>query len=175
MLFFAFVSQLKSLLGKTEYEYDLPKLETVDEPTKDPWALPWLKDDVPWDSIRDYFPAESIKGISVTSPHPVRLSVLLDAFQQLMRKIKDITERNVLLEGRAGMVSDLMARITHLETQLSGYKGDDGFKGQLDEGSKEIESLQRSYYRSEERCKQLVIVTQQWAIECEDKDKVCIV
>ena len=36
----------------------------------------------------------------------------------------------------------------------------------------EAEALKRSYTRSEQRCKQLVVVTQQWALECEDKVKL---
>ena len=179
VLFFAFISQLKSYLSKTEYEHDIPKLETVDEPSISPWALPWLNDDVPFESIREFFPAESIKGMPVTSPQSIRLSLLLEAFQQHTRKMNDMSERNQSLEH---MVTDLSARIAYLEAQLSAQKGerqmeemsgDDGCNGQTEVVDK-VESLQRSYCKSEERCKQLVVVTQQWAIECEDKDKVCV-
>ena len=37
---------------------------------------------------------------------------------------------------------------------------------------KRVQDLERLYEKSEERCKQLVVVTQQWALECGDKDKV---
>lgn len=35
-------------------------------------------------------------------------------------------------------------------------------------------NLKRLLETSEERCKQLVVVTQQWALECGDKDKVSV-
>ena len=40
---------------------------------------------------------------------------------------------------------------------------------ELEEQVKLAEPLQQAYSRSEERCVQLVEVTQQWAIECEEK------
>ena len=41
-----------------------------------------------------------------------------------------------------------------------------------EEQLRQVNPLQRAYMRSEERCKQLVEVTQQWSIECEEKLKV---
>jgi molybdopterin converting factor small subunit len=42
----------------------------------------------------------------------------------------------------------------------------------LEEELKQVKTLQEAYSRSEERCIQLVEVTQQWAIECDEKVKV---
>lgn len=113
ILFFTFMSQLKSFL------------------TSGP---SWLTDDVHDDSISDYFPPGVTKVLSQKSV-PMKLSVLLEAFQQLITKSFD--------EGN-------------------------------EDSDDQLKNLQRLYEQSEERCKQLVVVTQQWALECGDKDKVLL-
>ncbi len=111
MLFFTFISQLKS--------YWL----THGGPT-------WLDDDVFDDTITDYFPPDVVRVISQKIV-PIKLSVLLEAYQQLISKTSDTEDNSTV-------------------------------------------SLRSTLEKSEERCKQLVVVTQQWALECGDKDKVSI-
>ncbi|XP_064396529.1 uncharacterized protein LOC135343499 [Halichondria panicea] len=108
VLFFTFISQLKS--------YWL----THGGPT-------WLDDDVFDDTITDYFPPDVVRVISQKIV-PIKLSVILEAYQQLISKTSDTEDNSTV-------------------------------------------SLRSTLEKSEERCKQLVVVTQQWALECGDKDK----
>ncbi len=110
VLFFTFISQLKSY-----WQSHKPPA--------------WLDHDTYDEPISDYFPTDVAKVASQKSVS-IKLSVLLEAFQQFMTKT--------------------------LPAESSGA------------------NLRKLLETSEERCKQLVVVTQQWALECADKDKVSV-
>ncbi len=89
-----------------------------------------MDDDLFDDSIPDYFSPDVVRVISQKIVR-IKLSVLLEAYQQLISKTSDSEDHSSV-------------------------------------------SLKSSLEKSEERCKQLVVVTQQWALECGDKDTVSI-
>ena len=164
--------------------------------------LNWLKMDVPLEEIRDYFPPDEIKGVTPNSLSPVKLnmSVILEAFQQFFERFQRATKENVHFSQNAQLVKELIKQNTRLETkvrELQHSKPDTVSAHQqhtpshsdshsqvqklqkelsrLLEKVKILEPFQTAYTKSEERSKQLVGVTQEWAIECEEKDKLIAV
>jgi hypothetical protein len=148
--------------------------------------LSWITLDVDCQSIRDYFPAEFLKGVNPSAEHliPLRLSVLLDAFQQLIQKYKKLLQDNESMQSELKCLPEVVQQKSILEAELREREGGTvtvqshsshdqhavaGYKLQR------LQSLERAYVNAEERCKQLVEVTQQWSAECADKDKLIAV
>lgn len=238
ILFFTFITQQLQHFWKqhTTHPPHDQHTQSRDHDYREPYlssscgVFPWLKVDIPFEEARDFFPAEVIKGVMPNSSDPVALkvSVLLEAFQQFLRAFDSLKRENVSLQRRAKMYDELVRKNRILETKLNqmqaGQYGIAPVQGgtspsetamrekiaDLEEQLKQVgtasnvyttedrrqgihihlltnsllerfyyntvylnfiqvESLQKAYIRSEERCKQLVEVTQQWAIECEEK------
>ena len=149
--------------------------------------LSWITLDVDCQSIRDYFPAEFLKGVNPSADHliPLRLSVLLDAFQQLFQKYRKLLQDNESMQSELKCLPELVQQKSILEAKLRERESavcpyspsSKGVDSQHDVGYKlqRLQSLERAYANTEERCKQLVEVTQQWSAECADKDKLIAV
>ena len=151
--------------------------------------LSWITLDVDWQSIREYFPAEFLKGVNPSVEHlvPLRLSVLLDAFQQLCQRYKQLLQDNESMQSKLKCLPEVIQQKSILEAKLKErviatgpYSPSTSSKGAESQHDvrhklKRLESLERAYANTEERCKQLVEVTQQWSAECADKDKLIAV
>ena len=87
-------------------------------------AFTWLQSDSNLEQIRDYFPPHIIHGIQPNIKHPVqlRLSVLLNAFQQFVTKFEALICENKSLESRAKLLQDLVERSTKLEDEIQEYR-----------------------------------------------------
>lgn len=160
-------------------------------------SLYWITFDVEWESIREYFPAEFLKGVTPSADHlvPLRLSVLLDAFQQICQRYMKLVVDNESLQSKLKVLPEIIQQKSILEAKLresratthqspwsppalSNHRGSDSpYEDDHDVGGKlkRLDSLERAYLNAEERCKQLVVVTQQWSAECADKDKLIAV
>ena len=97
--------------------------------------------------------------------------------QSLYERFDEVTERNKILEAelsrfegdrhhhrdanpRSDLTTDklMLEKMRYLESTVA-----------------EVEAVKRSYARSEQRCKQLVVLTQQWSIECDEKVRlICL-
>ena len=172
VLLFTFLSQLRvsidqqlSLTRNESSQLDKKSSSTQKQGAKN--CLSWITLDVDWPSMRDYFPAQLLEGVNPSADHfvPMRLSVLLDAFQQLFQKYTKLAEDNRSI----GDLSAIHSSCSPQSVNLS--KGNEVSQDQL----KRLESIQRALANSEERCQQLVVVTQQWSAECADKDKLIAV
>ena len=77
-------------------------------------------------------------------------------------------EQNSLLEAKSREVEDALG---------PNSRSNKGAESRHDVSDKLqwLESLERAYANTEERCKQLVEVTQQWSAECADKDRLIAV
>lgn len=146
--------------------------------------LSWITLDIDCQSIRDYFPAEFLKGVNPSAEHliPLRLSVLLDAFQQLIQKYKKLLQDNESMQSELKCLPELVQQKSILEAELrereGGAPSSRGAESQHAVAGyklQRLQSLERAYVNAEERCKQLVEVTQQWSAECADKDKLIAV
>ena len=149
--------------------------------------LSWINLDVDHQSIREYFPAELLKGVNPSVEHlvPLRLSVLLDAFQQLYQKYMNLVQNNESMENKLKCLPNATELNSMSEAKAS--EREDGLdlhshssKGaerrhDVSDKLQRLESLERAYANTEERCKQLVEVTQQWSAECADKDRLIAV
>ena len=177
VLLFTFLSQLRvsidqqlSLMRNESSELDKESSSTQKQGAKN--CLSWITLDVDWPSMRDYFPAQLLEGVNPSADHfvPMRLSVLLDAFQQLFQKYTKLAEDSETLHGKLeGCLSAIHSSCPRQSVNLS--KGNEVPQDKL----KRLESIQRALANSEERCQQLVVVTQQWSAECADKDKLIAV
>ena len=203
LLFTFFTQQLQLLWRRSEDDDSDPPLRSQSDPqhTERPGSskkqpsstafFPWLEVDVQADECRDYFPADVIRNVipNPSNPTPLKLSVVLEAFQQFFGKFQALLRENQSLQRRGRMYDDLFKKYRILEEKLaksrldqtSGHNGlthghaTDLMKqkiAELQEQLRQVGPLQRAYARSEDRCKQLVEVTQQWSIECEGKMKV---
>lgn len=145
-------------------------------------CLAWITLDVDWQSIREYFPAEFVKGVNPSVDHlvPLRLSVLLDAFQQFCQRYMKLVQDIELMQGKLKFIqqksiSEAKLREREIAIQASVSTSVQDSDLQHEDKLKRLESLKRAYASTEERCKQLVVVTQQWSAECADKDKLIAV
>ena len=200
MLLFTFLSQLRASIASLSSNESTTEFQDEEESTSESThcqlegkdCFSWIKLDVDWQSIREYFPAEFLKGVNPSPDHPVqlRLSVVLDAFQQFSQKYKKLVQDNQLLQDKLKVLPEVVHEKSILEAKLreretsnlplstsSQSKSNKDSDTPLDvrETLKRLESLERAYANAEERCKQLVIVTQQWSAECSDKDKLLAV
>ena len=189
VLLFTFFSQLRFSITRGEATGDdkqsSSRSSSHHRGAKD--QLSWITLDVDYQSIRDYFPAEFLKGVNPSAEHliPLRLSVLLDAFQQLFQRYRKLLRDNESMQTRLKCLPELVQQKTVLEAKLREREGvvqpyspsSKGAESQHDVGCKlqRLQSLERAYVNAEERCKQLVEVTQQWSAECADKDKLIAV
>ena len=143
------------------------------------------------ENTRDYFSTRALKDLSPSEHNPVsiKLSFLLESFQQLYHAFRSFKSKNLslhekLLEAvKSKEKAELVLRQARSNRLQVGHPmllkpnnprvnpwGDQA--RELEAKLAEVEALKRSYVRSEQRCKQLVVVTQQWALECEDKVKL---
>ena len=91
------------------------------------------------------------------------------------------------IRDRAKLAQDLIKRNSSLQAKVQGLQHNgqthptssmtliQDLESELRHTKDELQTLQRAYSSSEERCKQLVEVTQQWSAECADKDKLIAV
>ncbi len=141
------------------------------------------------ETTREYFVSRTLKDISPSERNPVaiKLSLLLESFQQFYHAFRSLKSKNLSLHEKLLEATKVKER---LEAELHRMRLDrlqrnpthgliPYFAGSADDRAieleakkAEVEALKRSYVRSEQRCKQLVVVTQQWALECEDKVKL---
>lgn len=188
VLLFTFFSQLRVTLTRgeaTSEDKQSSSSSSRDQGAKN--QLSWITLDVDCQSIRDYFPAEFLKGVNPSAEHliPLRLSVLLDAFQQLLQKYRKLLHDNESMQSELKSLPELVQQKSTLEAKLREQEGtlppysssSKGAESQRDVRYKlqRLQSLERAYVNAEERCKQLVEVTQQWSAECADKDKLIAV
>ncbi len=154
--------------------------------------FPWLEVDVQVEECRDYFPSEVVKSVlpNSSNPTPLKLSVILEAFQQFLHGYEGVKKENQSLQRKGRMHDELLKKCRILEEKLTRARSEQlGHNGlshthaaasqiakekiaDLEEQLRQVDPLQRAYIRSEERCEQLVEVTQQWSIECEEKLQV---
>lgn len=205
VLMFTFFSQLRvsidqqlsatSRSGEAASKQNRESTLALNEAAKKNY-LSWLTLDVNLQSLREYFPADFLKGVNPSAEHlvPLRLSVLLDAFQQLCQKYLKLVKDNESLQEKLRLLPEIIKQKSTLEAQLrekeisslppshppSSSSSICAAKPSetshtLREKLKRLESLERAYANTEERCKQLVVVTQQWSAECADKDKLIAV
>ena len=185
VLLFTFLSQLRVSITRGEAtSEDKQSPSSSSRPQRAKNQLSWITLDVDCQSIREYFPAEFLKGVNPSAEHliPLRLSVLLDAFQQLFHKYKKLLQDNESMQSKLKCLPELAQQKSTLEAKL---KENEGAVGPSSKGAasqhdvryklQRLESLERAYANTEERCKQLVEVTQQWSAECADKDKLIAV
>ena len=87
-------------------------------------AFTWLQSDSNLEQIREYFPPHIIRGIqpNIKNPVQLRLSVLLNAFQQFVTKFEALICENKSLESRAKLLQDLVERSTKLEDEIQEYR-----------------------------------------------------
>lgn len=150
--------------------------------------LSWITLDVDWQSIREYFPAEFVKEVNPSVDHlvPLRLSVLLDAFQQFCQRYMKLVQDNDTMQGKHKFLPELIQqksiseaklreREIAIQTSVSPSLQDSSLQHDVSSKLMRLDSLERAYANVEERCKQLVVVTQQWSAECADKDKLIAV
>jgi len=123
------------------------------------------------------------------NPVSIKLSFLLESFQQFYNAFRSFKSKNLslhekLLEAMKSKEKAELAlkhaRSNRLQVgkpmmakpnaSVAPWGGDQ--TRELEKKQAEVEALRRAYVRSEQRCKQLVVVTQQWALECEDKVKL---
>lgn len=186
VLLFTFLSQLR--LSLTRDEASGEDKQSSSHPQRAKNQLSWINLDVDYQSIREYFPAEFLKSVNPSVEHllPLKLSVLLDAFQQFFQKYKMLLQDNESMQSKLKCLSELVQQKSILEAKLREREGavgpssspfNKGVASQHDVRYKlqRLESLERAYANTEERCKQLVEVTQQWSAECADKDKLIAV
>ena len=184
ILFFTFITQqLQHFLKQREDESSsiFPGSDSCSSST---CKFPWLTLDLPLDNVRDYFPAEAIKTVvpNPNDPIPLKLSVILDAFQQFLDHFENMKAENQILRQKLEIENES----TELRSQDEFYPNSQWCSdisesatkkriADLEEQLEQVEPLQKAYIRSEERCKQLVEVTQQWALECEEKIQlICV-
>lgn len=188
VLLFTFFSQLRVSITRGEAtNEDKQSSSSSSHPQRAKNQLSWITLDVDYQSIRDYFPAEFLKGVNPSAEHliPLRLSVLLDAFQQLFQKYRKLLQDNESMQSELKCLPELVQQKSILEAKLREREGaicpysppSKGAESQHDVRYKlqRLQSLERAYANTEERCKQLVEVTQQWSAECADKDKLIAV
>ena len=182
------LEQNASYSSNTYGEYSSPAVSQLCNKV----IFPWLQVDLQLESASDYFPAEIIKGIIPSSSNPasMRLSVILEAFQQYFHAFEQMRKENQSLQRKAKMFDEVLKKNKLLEAKLKQMQSSGQFSpicvnlsddvtsqgrvmqekiADLEEQMRQVEPLQKAYIRSEERCKQLVEVTQQWAIECDEK------
>ena len=172
VLLFTFLSQLRvsidQQLSTTRSELspsDKESASTQKHGAKN--RLTWITLDVEWQSMRDYFPTELLKGVNPSAEHfvPLRMSVLLDAFQQLFQKHTKLVQDSASLQ-----------RMLEDDTSTSHTSSSPAHTDESSEVlQQKLKRLERAFANSEERCQQLVVVTQQWSAECADKDKLIAV
>ena len=85
--------------------------------------LPWLDTDTSLEQVREYFPAEAIKGVHPSGSVQLHSSVLLEAFSQFYQKLDRLTRENKSLTSTARLVQAVTKRSTALEEELSHYRG----------------------------------------------------
>ena len=87
-------------------------------------AFTWLQSDSNLEQVREYFPPHIIQGIQPNTKNPVqlRLSVLLNAFQEFVTKFEALICENKSLESRAKLLHDLVERSTKLEDEIQEYR-----------------------------------------------------
>ena len=228
VLFFTFITQqLQHLANRTPRNSshshngrtDTQDTGELSSPTNS--LFPWLDVDTPLEEVRDFFPSEAVKSVMPNPNAPVhlKLSVILEAFQQFLRGLEALKQENQSLWRKGKVYDDLVKKYRALEakmmemqakqnglttgatpTHVPGHQmaGQDPTTvhmqrnfvptlGQnptvpsaterqrvadLEEQAKRVAPLEQAYVRSEERCKQLVEVTQQWALECDSKVQV---
>lgn len=152
-------------------------------------APPWLRVDLTPEEVCDYFSARVLKDLTLSehSPASMNCSLLLDSFQQFFHVFKSLKTNNRSLYERFDNVTK---RNKTLEAELHRYGGARRFEASprsdlnaadyqlkakmrhLEGRVAEVEAVKRSYARSEQRCKQLVVLTQEWGMECDQKDKL---
>lgn len=163
-----------------------------------PGMFPWLEVDVQAEECRDFFPSNIVKSVqpNPNNPTPLKLSVILEAFQQFMRGFEALKKENQSLQRKGRTYDELFKKYRILEEKLNQTRSENQQQGKngishtehsatlekivrleamiadQEEQLRQVSPLQRAYMRSEDRCKQLVEVTQQWSIECEEKLKV---
>ena len=204
VLFFTLITQqLQQLLSSKRQKDGAPPHHDQATPFSgasrlDPQAdstFPWLHLDVSSEDARDFFPAEVVRGIvpSSANPAPLKMSVILESFQQFVRAIEVSKQENQTLLRKARAHDDLLRKYRALETKFaqtrtiphnttppsdktmpthSSAKAVEPAFRERDDHHQVVEALRQAHERSEVRCKQLVGVTQQWALECEEKVKV---
>lgn len=239
VLFFTLITQqLQSLWSKSQSHTHSPTHHIPNVTPQDTQQIasnsifPWLHTDVASEEARDFFPTEVVKSVTPNLDNPVhlKLSVILEAFQQFIRAYDNLKRENLSLQRKGRMYDELSRKFRALESKMSQMQQQAGRCGhsnatppeipglvansgtnavqgcghnratpswnapppwnathppvdlspdtsaalqkkvaELEEQVKLAEPLQQAYERSEERCVQLVEVTQQWAIECEEK------
>ena len=87
-------------------------------------AFTWLQSDSNLEQIQEYFPSHIIHGIqpNIKNPVQLRLSVLLNAFQQFVTTFEALICENKSLESRAKLLQDLVERSTKLEDEIQEYR-----------------------------------------------------
>lgn len=181
VLFYTYVTQLLQSIWKSKESHNGSAANLK--------HLGWLQIDVGEGDVPDYFPAKATDGIHPSVDHPVdlKLSVLLEAFQQFCQRFESLLQDNHSLQRKAKLAQDLIKRNSSLQAKVQGLQHNgqthptssmtliQDLESELRHTKDELQTLQRAYSSSEERCKQLVEVTQQWSAECADKDKLIAV
>lgn len=227
VLFFTLITQQLQILWSNKprnpthnpsHHRASPTPQDAEQPGN-PSVFPWLQVDVPSEEARDYFPAEVVKSVtpSLGNPARLKLSVVLEAFQQFIRAFGSLKQENLSLQRKGRMYNELARKFRALESKMMQMQQAGGcghsnatphqmgvsdtnaamYKyggtppwnatppqmpatsdtnaalrrkvAELEEQIRLAKPLKQAYTRSEERCVQLVEVTQQWAIECEEK------
>ena len=77
------------------------------------------------EEVRDYFPTEVVRGVAPSSERPVslRLSTLLEGFQQLLRGCEALRKEGMSLEKQGRLYEELVRRNKVLEEKLSRQRG----------------------------------------------------
>lgn len=226
ILFFTFITQQLQILWSNKprnpshnpsHHRANPAAQNAEQPGN-PSVFPWLQVDVSSEEARDYFPAEVVKSVSPSLGNPacLKLSVLLEGFQQLIRAFGSLKQENWSLQRKGRMYDELARKFRALESKMTQMQQAGGcghsnatphqmgisdtnatvyryghsnatpwnaappqmpassdtnaaLRRKVAELEEQAKPLKQAYTRSEERCVQLVEVTQQWAIECEEK------
>ena len=82
-------------------------------------SLPWFDASTSLEEVREYFPADAVRGINPGGSVQLHSSVLLEAFSQFYHKHDQLIQENKSLASTARLVQALTKRSTALEEELS--------------------------------------------------------
>lgn len=125
ILFFTFVSQqIHTLRGghkATPTPHGRTPSGTDHTPSSPNSMFPWLQVDVQSEEARDFFPSEVVKSVvpNPNDPATLRLSMLLEAFQQFLRAFENMKKENASLQRRGRLYDEMSRKYKALEAKMS--------------------------------------------------------
>ena len=81
--------------------------------------LPWFDASTSLEEVREYFPADVVRGINPGGSVQLHSSLLLEAFSQFYQKHDRLLQENRSLASTAKLVHALTKKCTELEEELS--------------------------------------------------------